>query len=137
MGLFGAIKKEMLLPKVKNLERQFRYAFVYYCDKLELSSINPSDLSAYELERILDEFQYSQKGWGEENREIWRKCQEVQELFNIVTKHNGGSDIHHTSTECYRAYWFTPFASHADIPKSRMTEVDSYILRLKNYIASF
>lgn len=137
MGLFSAIKKDVLLPKVKELKRQYKYAFVYYCDKLGLSSIDPTELSASELDRILDEFQYSQKGWGEENMVIWRKCQEAQDLFNIVTKHNGGGDIHHTSTECYRAYWFTPFGSMSDIPRSRMTEVDSYILRLKNYIASF
>lgn len=130
MGLIGAIRAEYLRPKINELQRKYDCAFYYYRDMLNVDT----DYS-YGMSEILEYYKRTQSEWESKNSELRKKREEVDSLWYKVVELKTGKPYSYVDVEFQKAYHFDPIP-HPNLPASRWTEIDSYIIRLKDYLSS-
>lgn len=139
MSIWRQHQIDQLLPKVNMVADSCRkYIFIYQCDMLGIHTIVPKEMTLEELEKIWEAYcrdersQDPKRIWNIRNMELSKKMDEFSTLWKQVRQYYGGRECDIPS-EIKKAYDFDPIYGDKKngIPRSQMTQIDDYIMRLK------
>ena len=125
MSIWRQHKINNIIPKVQSIYFDYKYAFMYHCDKLRLSTREPNKMNLEELECIWEEWEHTSGYWSKENIEISKKLEEFYKLEHKIVALYGGRE--NLSSEFENSYFSI----------SNYTNLDSCIYRLQEIIRNF